>query len=466
FFAVLAKEAYISLDINFEDFHPEKTNVVLDVKIFDACARFIIPPTNAYLALLKILKKNLKYIPFNGAEKCTFESNHWSQFSPSESDLVAPAINPGKGSSKPKKSSSHSKSKGAKNENTDAKNHVRFNKNIDCSFNHFVENWIECWQAKNASVVLNFEYHPSPLLDWNNKNLPSVSYLKSFNSPHFDCEVFNPDTIFLEIEIGPSLVMLYGTFLKRLWYIKEAYFSWDQFYTEIAKNLDLLCSAANQDGSMVSKPYYDTPISLLTCNHKDPRNFRPLSVQLSLAIHNINGYLVLDPTDGAGNTPVPIGFTKLLALELDKKYSETKLQLFVDPVNIFIEDLVDRKFDQNLHQGHLCLSSVQVRGHAMFSDEERLKTDTLEYAWLLEILLGDVTGAVTPVQVETLLHGLESLLLLLFEDEYQLKPVYWNRTDPGLPYKYEVTRFSLDLIDIYLVESGTALNFNVSIAIN
>lgn len=217
---------------------------------------------------------------------------------------------------------------------------------------------------------------------------------------------------------------------------------------------------------MVSKPYYDTPISLLTCNHKDPRNFRPLSVKLSLAIHNINGHLVLDPTDGAGNTPFPIGFTKLLALELDKKYSETKLQLFVDPVNIFIEDLVDRTFDKNLHQGHLCLSSVQVRGHAMFSDEERLKTDTLEYAWLLEILLGDVTGAVTPVQVETLLHGLESLFLLLFEDEYQLKPVYWNRIDPGLPFKYEVTRFSLDLIDIYLVESGTALNFNVSMIKN
>ena len=29
----------------------------------------------------------------------------------------------------------------------------------------------------------------------------------------------------------------------------------------------------------------------------------------------------------------------------------------------------------------------------MFSDKNRLKTDTLEYSWLLEILLGDVTGA-------------------------------------------------------------------------
>jgi hypothetical protein len=62
----------------------------------------------------------------------------------------------------------------------------------------------------------------------------------------------------------------------------------------------------------------------------------------------------------------------------------------------------------------MCLSNVQHGSHAMFSDENRLKTDTLEYAWLLEILL-----------------------------------------------KYEVVRFSLDLIDLYLVECATALNFNL-----
>jgi hypothetical protein len=36
-------------------------------------------------------------------------------------------------------------------------------------------------------------------------------------------------------------------------------------------------------------------------------------------------------------------------------------------------DTLNRSFDRNVCQGHLCLSSVQLRGHAMFSDEERLK---------------------------------------------------------------------------------------------
>lgn len=74
---------------------------------------------------------------------------------------------------------------------------------------------------------------------------------------------------------------------------------------------------------------------------------------------------------------------------------------------------------------------MQLRGHAMFSDENRLKTDTLEYAWLLEILLGDVTGSLTSIQAEQLVHGVESLVTLLLENDYQLEPVFSDRCDPG-----------------------------------
>lgn len=72
---------------------------------------------------------------------------------------------------------------------------------------------------------------------------------------------------------------------------------------------------------------------------------------------------------------------------------------------------------------------MQLRGHAMFSDENRLKTDTLEYAWLLEILLDDVTGALTLIQAEQLVHSVESLVTLLLENDYQLEPIFADRTD-------------------------------------
>ena len=44
--------------------------------------------------------------------------------------------------------------------------------------------------------------------------------------------------ITLEVEIGPSVIMLYGTFLKRLWFIKEGFLSWDQYYSDIISEPD------------------------------------------------------------------------------------------------------------------------------------------------------------------------------------------------------------------------------------
>jgi len=68
---------------------------------------------------------------------------------------------------------------------------------------------------------------------------------------------------------------------------------------------------------------------------------------------------------------------------------------------------------------------------------------------------------VTPVQTQQLVHSLETILTLVMDSEYELEPVFVDRVDPGLPFKYEVVRFSIDMIDIYLVELGTALNVNL-----
>ena len=324
------------------------------------------------------------------------------------------------------------------------------------SGSEFAENWFECWQANNASVVLNYGYHPAPVLEWSNSRLPTVKYLKSLGSPDFNCEQLSPDLILLEIELGPSVVLLYGAFLKRLWFIKESFFGWDQFYNEMTT------SETDSVKRNVSRPFRDLPFQLLASNQNDPRNFRPLSVKLSLAIHNINGHLVTDlPSDLDPALHFPIAFTDRIALELDKTYRETRLQLFIDPVNVFVSDTVKRAYDQGIGQGHLSLSAVQVRGHAMFSDEGRVKTDTLEYAWLLEILLGDITGHVTPAQTTQVVNALELALKLILEDQFSFEPVFADRVDPGLPFKYEVTRFSIDSIDLFLVECATALNLKV-----
>ena len=56
--------------------------------------------------------------------------------------------------------------------------------------------------------------------------------------------------------------------------------------------------------------------------------------------------------------------------------------------------------ESHLNAGHLGLSGLQLRGHAMFSDEGLpIDSITLEYAWLIEIQVGVVSGRLTLPQV-------------------------------------------------------------------
>ena len=55
---------------------------------------------------------------------------------------------------------------------------------------------------------------------------------------------------------------------------------------------------------------------------------------------------------------------------------------------------------RHVNQGHLALSGLQVRGHAMFSHRGLpLGTETLEYGWLVEVIVGDLTGRLTSSHV-------------------------------------------------------------------
>lgn len=56
--------------------------------------------------------------------------------------------------------------------------------------------------------------------------------------------------------------------------------------------------------------------------------------------------------------------------------------------------------DGVLSDGHLSLSGLQMRAHAMFSAEGLpAGSDTLEYAWLIDVQAGSLTGKVTVPQV-------------------------------------------------------------------
>lgn len=183
--------------------------------------------------------------------------------------------------------------------------------------------------------------------------------------------------------------------------------------------------------------------------------------------------------------PCPVVLIERFGFEMNKRYHETTLQVLVSPAYLLTSDTLQRqRREQHIQQGHLLLSAVQVRGHAMFSNEGRnLDEDTLEYSWLVEVQLGKLTGKLTLPQLVNVVTGLETLILLAIDPENCLKsPKTVRNCHHGVPsnlcpqtkeenkykcpssedIKYKMTRVSVDAVDVYLIESGTALHAWIS----
>lgn len=116
----------------------------------------------------------------------------------------------------------------------------------------------------------------------------------------------------------------------------------------------------------------------------------------------------------------------------------------------------------------------------MFSNEGcSLDEDTLEYSWLIEVQLGKLSGKLTLPQLLNVAVGLETLVLLAVDPENCLKsPKTIRNCHHGVPtnqcphtkeenkykcpsaddIKYKMTRITIDAIDLYLIDSGTALH--------
>ncbi|CAF1031213.1 unnamed protein product [Adineta ricciae] len=313
----------------------------------------------------------------------------------------------------------------------------------------------ECGEVNQIKILVQILLHSSPPVDMNRTDLLHVQQIKSMGNRHtFHPNKLKYDVFNLELDIGPVNLLLHGFFLKKLWWVKENLFGWDQSFHDI-REPDLI-----RENKIV---VHDDPLIDMIDESRpfDPRYFRPLMVTLRVALHNVTLHL-LHHTEHA---PSPIGFCERLCVEMTTDLNETRLQVLFLPVNVYVEDTIVRnKSDHHLSTGSLQLSGLIIRGHAMLSHEglppER---ETLEYAWQMEILLGKISARLTMIQMEKILGFVKNFYLQIMEDEYTLvrSPVM-DKTKWIEKLKYDVLRFSLDSVDLNLIETGNAINVQVT----
>ncbi|XP_076753670.1 transmembrane protein KIAA1109 homolog tweek isoform X3 [Xylocopa sonorina] len=367
--------------------------------------------------------------------------------------------------------------------------------------------WVDCWSVPIVALSINYTYHPcpplgptpqanittpekeeillSPMRIPRCRKSPGLQWTRN-GSQKFDPQSIAPDKVSLDLEIGPSILILYGSLLKNFIHLKENLFGDYQTFTDMQQsraNPTSISTERSKDRDVQNSSIESVEDEDTKSKSFDPRDYRPLEVTVGITMHDIQAHLVKNC--GENDPPCPVILLERFGFEMKKRYKETELQLLLSPAIALVTDNVVRSSkERHLNQGHLMLSALQVRGHAMFSNEGRnLDQETLEYAWLIEVQLGKMTGKLSSPQLHHLIISLETFLLMVKNNENSLRP-------PDLPHhchhgipplqcpdsdvdkhykcpssediKYRMTRIAVDAIDLYFQEIGTTIHTWIS----
>lgn len=393
-----------------------------------------------------------------------------------------------------------------------------YDKNRWRNFVRRSEGWVQVWRVPHLKLAIKYVYHPlnlpgpapqanvpTPereelLLTPVRFPVPGTSSLKvpkaTRESDDFDVTTLAPDQVTVELELGPSQLFVYGTVLRIFLHLKENIFGEDQRMADMDPSAALLDIATKNESSLNrSSDLIPDPLVAIDDDAIDVRLGRPLHVDVSVTLNDIQAHLMKHCNKD--DPPCPTVFIEKLNFEMNKTFLETRLQLILSPAILYSSDVLMRPLEsRHLQQGFLVLSALQVRGHAMFSPAGRaIDEETVEYAWMIEAILGQLTGRLTLPQFQHVVSGLEAFLHLALDDENQMTRPPKNQTQchhgtvqPLCPYstirnhasvdlfvptnlgalcpssediKYRMTRLSIDLVDLTLVETGTAFGVQI-----
>uniref|UniRef100_A0A8C4Y8Z4 Bridge-like lipid transfer protein family member 1 n=1 Tax=Gopherus evgoodei TaxID=1825980 RepID=A0A8C4Y8Z4_9SAUR len=368
--------------------------------------------------------------------------------------------------------------------------------------------WVECWTVPSVTFTIDYTWHPiypqkadeqlkQSLSEMEETMLsvlrPSQKTADRIISSHtasarlpVDPSELPPDKLHVELEVSPdSQITLYGPLLNAFLFIKENYFGEDDMYTdfeEVISSPVLSMSTSSSSGWTAVGLENDKKGIESSAKPVHPLTLRPWDITVLVNVYKVHGRL---PVHGSTDGPeCPTAFLERLCFEMKKGFRETMLQLVLSPLNLFLNDNYQRpSVDELLREGHISLSGLQLRAHAMFSAEGLpVGSDTLEYAWLIDVQAGCLTAKVTAPQLTYLLEWGQMFMFHVMCREFELeRPKSVIMCQHGIDrrfceskmncvpgpcptsddLKYTMTRLAVDGADLYVVEHGCATNIKM-----
>nr|XP_033498960.1 transmembrane protein KIAA1109 homolog [Epinephelus lanceolatus] len=317
---------------------------------------------------------------------------------------------------------------------------------------HAEAGWVDCWSVPNFLLIIDYTWHPiypqkadeqlkqslsemeesmlsalrppehAPVHHNAPPRYTSTSASAAHSRVPTDPSELPPDRLHVEMEMSPdSQILLYGPLLRALISIKENYFGEDDMYTDFEEAVSSPVLSTSTSSGLGWSPLGMEDSEQKEGSNIHPLDLRPWDITVLINLYKVHGRL---PMHCSSEGPEgPSGFLERLCFEMKKGYKETMLQLLLSPIHIFVSDNYQRPTaDGVLRDGHLSLSGLQMRAHAMFSAQGLpLGSDTLEYAWLIDMQAGGLTGRVTVPQVASMIEWGETFLFHGVSREFQLE---------------------------------------------
>ncbi|CAJ0955025.1 unnamed protein product, partial [Mesorhabditis belari] len=325
--------------------------------------------------------------------------------------------------------------------------------------------WFEIWRTERFEALFTHCFHPMP------GKFPT-------DLPYHVVEEFShkgpthpkdlpTDSLDVALEVEGSMVMLTGMIIKIIVELKNNYFG---FY-------DQLTDVTTADNEVPQPGLFGKVNSPL-------EYYRPIDITLAIRIHNVRAHLLTHMPTSEMRRPssaqeireaCPTVLAEQLVVEMKKNFNETMVQVGIGTaIAHFNKGFLAE------HDGYATLSGLQFRGHAMFSPiNVPWDMAVNEYAWLMEVIVGDVQARLLPAHVVQLVQFLDSLfLVMLSPDEDFRLPDRFNICQHGAhpercknkethlcpseeALKYRNLRVSLGSIQIDIVEQRTLLALEI-----
>ena len=264
-----------------------------------------------------------------------------------------------------------------------------------------------------------------------------------------------PSSLHVDIDAPQVLIRGFGCLVRDLLSLKENYPGGYINMTPFRSNVpDAPPTAQDSTAPSLSKAAQAEAYDGVD----DPPE-RTIDITVSFKLRNILAEFPVDVGVACPvNFPLPSLCTDELSIMVDYTSSDTKVRLHVDPLSVHVPSVEAGEETSGFSMGHMVISSVNFNCHGL---TEYLCQERVEYAWMMQLLVGRIVGAMSPRQ---LLHAADWFLTLVTQvvaigDDLAVAPdgeLIVPRVEPvSEKIKYQLFQLDVQGADLHICQGAS-----------